>query len=52
LIIRVVERKPTEIARIESEKVDIAIACAIGNEGEFFPVGRIERTRFGRGVRD
>src|SRR5205085_6661810 len=52
LLEAVVEGESPEVARGEVEHVDVAVARARRDEGEAAAVGRVERARLGRRVRD
>src|SRR5205085_10343741 len=52
LIKGIIESEAAQVARVERQDVDVAVAGARGDEGELFTVGRIERARFVRRMRD
>jgi hypothetical protein len=52
LVEAVVESQALDLARVEREDVDVSVARAGGDEGDAPPVGRVDRARFVRRVRD
>ena len=52
LIVAVIKRQPLQIARINRQHIDVAVAGACRSEREFAPVRRIKRPRFGRRMRN
>ena len=52
LIAAVIKGQPLEIARVDRQHIDVAVARARGAKRESSPIRRIERTRFGCRMRN